>query len=523
MKHLFMNIFSLMALSVAMALFSACHDGDADIEEWVPADYMPDESGRYGVRWNNADPSNLGERCFNAAGKKAKIGVGDIPGFSDFDAVYPWSEIRRCNIVQQGGEETIVFEGEPEFRLDGTNGDVFVRIPKFGYERYVENGYEYRVISREGKPHPAFVEDGKVLDAVYVGAFEGYAKDDGLYSLGNVIPSSNITPQDFLNLAQKRGERYTLYDLRTVDMIFSLFAVEYGCRNSGVALGYGCSQYKQPVEAQYEGHRVFYQREKSDNTNCFVGVHSSHNKITVGTNILICKGEQANILTFAKVTSIVEQKKKNLMFYYFDGPAVNLDTDCFIGSCAQSTNWCETCSAPLAWHTGRADMHDEFTANQRNPMRYRWIENIVGNLWHYLPDVTFQDGQMYACENMREYKMHCVDGAYKPVGPVLPLNDELGMQIDKPGYNYWVTSLSCSGDALSLPFGEAFSSNISSRQAFGAFHYLRPGRMIIANGGGFDHEFRSNILTNRAWIYEGKAWYLYGARLMYKQISVQKQ
>lgn len=522
MKRLSAILSSVLVLSLAMVLLSACHDGE-EIKEWMPADYMPDESGRYGVRWDNGDPDNLGERCFNAAGRKAKIGVGEMPGFSDFDNIYPWSEIRRCNIKQEGDRELVVFEGEPGFRLDGSNGDVFVRIPKFGYERYVSEGYEYRVISKEGKPHPAFVEDGKVLDAVYVGAFEGYASDDGLHSVGGVIPSSNISPQGFLDMAQKRGGRYSLYDLRTVDMVFSLFAVEYGCRNSGVVLGYGCSQYKQPVEAEYEGNRMYYQRANEDNTNCFTGMYYSEVKISVGSNILICKGSQDSILTFAKVTRIETEQKKNIMRYYFDGPAVDLDTDCFIGSCAQSTNWCETCAAPLRWHTGRADMHDRYDARQRNPMRYRWIENIVGNLWHYLPDVTFQDGQMYACENMRDYKMHCVDGAYKPVGPVLPLNEELGMQIDKPGYNYWITTLSYSPDAVALPFGEAFTTRLSCCQAFGAFHYLRPGRMIIANGGGFDHEFRSNILTNRAWIYEGKRWYLYGSRLIYKQIPLEKQ
>ena len=198
---------------------------------------------------------------------------------------------------------------------------------------------------------------------------------------------------------------------------------------------------------------------------------------------------------------------------------MDFTTDCFIGSCAQSTNWCETCSDPLTWHTGRAGMRDAFDERMRNPMRYRWIENIVGNLWHYLPDVTFVNNQMYACPNMKDYAMHCSEGAYVPVGPELPYNATLGKQIDKPGYNYWVTSLMYAADAPAMSFGQAFDSQIYSYKAFGAFHYLREGRNILANGGGFDHEFRSNILTNRAWIYAGKAWYLYGSRLMYKPLE----
>ena len=77
-------------------------------------------------------------------------------------------------------------------------------------------------------------------------------KDSLLRSVANVIPTSNITAQQFLDAAQKRGPQYTLYDMRTVDMLFSLIAVEFGCRNTNTIFGYGIADYQQPIEKEWD-------------------------------------------------------------------------------------------------------------------------------------------------------------------------------------------------------------------------------------------------------------------------------
>jgi hypothetical protein len=40
---------------------------------------------------------------------------------------------------------------------------------------------------------------------------------------------------------------------------------------------------------------------------------------------------------------------------------------------------------------------------------------------------------------------------------------------------------------------------------------------ICANGGGFDHRNRCNLLTTRAWVWNDTRWHLYGARLLFKE------
>ncbi len=484
-----------MAAAVVLCLAAACSSDDD--YTFVPMNFAPTQSsGEYGVRWSRTDASDLGERCFDACYKEAIIGIGSNDGHSDFDDIYPWSEMEEVEI----------------------DGDVFVRIPKCCVDRYIEDGYEYRVVSRSGGTvHPAFIEDGNEVEAIYVGAYEGYVKDGMLYSVPDVIPSSDYTPEEFLAMAQRRGTGYTLYDLRTVDLLFTLFAVEYGCRNSGVVLGYGIAQYQQPLEKEYSGTDAFYSTVTATQTNTFRTKSRGNNKrITVGSNICICEGSQEQVLTYAKVLAISDSKTATV--YTFDGAPIDVTTDCFIGNCAQDTNWSATCSAPLTWHTGRADMRDGYTAAMRNPMRYRGIENIVGNLWHFLPDVTFVNSTLYVCTNMSDYSMHRHTDPYHPLPYTFPYNDNNGVQRDTPGNNFWTTSLVYDSDYPFVCFGDDYSATINSDKAFGAYYYRRDGVNIIANGGGFDHEFRCNILTHRAWIYPDKRWFLYGARLLYKPI-----
>ena len=70
-----------------------------------------------------------------------------------------------------------------------------------------------------------------------------------------------------------------------------------------------------------------------------------------------------------------------------------------------------------------------------------------------------------------------------------------------------------------IDFGRTFDLNLTSDKAFGAYYYLANYKTIVANGGGFDHLYRCNILTQRAWVNTTQKWHLYGARLIYKHLT----
>ena len=474
---------------------------------------------KYGIRWNTNDHKSIGERCFDAIGMNAMIGIGSQNGVSDFDTIYPWSEIKRCNIrVNAAGAKIVTFEGEDGFALDGSNGDVFVRIPKFHIEKYTENGYEYRVISEStGIIHPAFVENGMVLNEIFVAAYEAKIDNAHLRSVAGVIPTSNRIGQDFLDAAKANGSGYSLYDSRTIDAVWMLACIEYGVRNTNRIWGYGYADFWQGVNT-FGG--VSQTSIYSGATNKFYvnkWPESRKKHTPIGSNILICKNNQNTVIAERKLLSVTDEGDYTV--FTFDGDPVDIDTTCFIGSAACTTNFCETAPAgALAWHTGRADWITGNSANVKNPMRYRWIENIVGSLWSFLPDVTFSNLQMYVCKNQTDYEFHKVGGSYEPIGDVLPKNADNGYKDDVVDTNFWIAELLSDHFLVGTSFGSNWDKSLVSSEGFGGYYYLDDGVNCIVNGGGFDHLWRCNMLTNRAWIEKSERWYLYGARMQYKHL-----
>jgi len=166
-------------------------------------------------------------------------------------------------------------------------------------------------------------------------------------------------------------------------------------------------------------------------------------------------------------------------------------------------------------------MEADFLPRERNPMRYRWMENIVGNIWHYLPDITLYNHQLYVCSDMRHYQFATHDGMYKPYGEPLVVNTDNGRMKDVAGENCWVSTLMPDNDSRGIAIGCAYDKSLTSENAYGAYYYIGEGLCIMVNGGGFDHRNRCNLLTTRAWDGPDTRWHLYGARLLFKDIKTQ--
>lgn len=483
-------------------------------------DSLVENSGdkRYGIKWEIANVDDEGQRCFDAIGLSANIGVGTTAGSSDFDTIYPWSGMKRCNIKQNAnGASIVTFEGETGFATDGTNGDVFVYVPRFNYERYTSGGYEYHVISGPGSDapvHEAFIDGDKILDGIYLGAYEASISGSKLHSVSGVIPGNNIVPADFLTYAQANGDNYSLYGIKEVSAVWVLMAVEFGKRNSNRIFGYGASDFEQP--ATYLTRDIITTAATNTNTVRTAKWSTEHKGyMPIGSNITVCDADQRNILTQAKITNCVDGT--DYTDWTFDGNPIDVDTDCFVGSAPLNTGFVEDApSGALSWHTGRANWISGSTV--RNPMRYRWIENIFGNVWHFLPDVTFDDCQMYVCGTISKYGFGKTNDGYTPRGMVYTEQTSNGSKADSTGVNYWVESLNYDPLNKDVIMGRTYDTSLTSAKAFGAYYYMQAGIKIVCNGGGFDHLYRSNILTNRVWDGVNIKWYLYGARMIFKNV-----
>lgn len=189
--------------------------------------------GAYGLNWN--ETNNTYERT----------------GVSSYTAIQ--SKMRRCVLNTDGSvnyylhptDSTKKADGSAA-KLDGTDGNVMVEIPKFYYK------YNYNTTSGVVHEHsisltpdtgyvihPAFVREGVEVEYRYRAAYDGYRSGGKLLSISGVYPSTNVTITQFRTDARANGAGWEQLDWLLHEAITLLCIIEYGTMNIQAALGQG--------------------------------------------------------------------------------------------------------------------------------------------------------------------------------------------------------------------------------------------------------------------------------------------
>lgn len=225
-------------------------------------------------------------------------GASALTAGKDFDSVRAFGGRRRCILADNGtvvayyGDAAFTVSGKLTKAVDlnpngvetpnealrfsvGTPVQVMVEQPKFYYKvvpllvEERENGGVARKIRyyvsdtpKEGfKLHPAFIENGKENEKIYLAAFEGalcfksdytYINDDSqitdfdaymLSSVANVQPASgrvqNLTRANTRKLAENRGLGWEQAYAATASASLLLMLIEYAAFNMQSAVGIG--------------------------------------------------------------------------------------------------------------------------------------------------------------------------------------------------------------------------------------------------------------------------------------------
>lgn len=201
----------------------------------------------YGVEWyrNSDTVTRLGD----AVGLTAITG-----GENDFNNLYPWNSMKRCNLSDNG--QVLAYYGDSNYKTDGSNGEVMVEIPKFWYKVVndeVNNKIQFWICDSELEGyelHPAFYRErtklcddltGKAIevDKRYVGAYLGCVVDEKLCSRSGVYPKNNIKIGDSRNHAKARGNGWGIEDYNLFYAIQLLYLVEYADFDSQSKIGRG--------------------------------------------------------------------------------------------------------------------------------------------------------------------------------------------------------------------------------------------------------------------------------------------
>ena len=126
--------------------------------------------------------------------------------------------------------------------LDGTEGDVFTKLPVFWYKVEQTDTNIFKIsISRVAVD--GFLKfDG---DSKIIGTYEAYSTvNNKLYSRSGVVPSGNISQGNFKAYARARGQGFTLVTWEWNCVMAMLYYCQYGHMNCQSRIGSGTASYE---------------------------------------------------------------------------------------------------------------------------------------------------------------------------------------------------------------------------------------------------------------------------------------
>lgn len=195
--------------------------------------YIP-EITTYGVEWNYADPSTVLKRTGAAANFANPIPAESLNevGWSPFDNVYPWSEMKRYNIIN--GE---VAYSQDDAGYSETDYDTVVYIPTFYYKAEKDTVNQKWNWSISGTPLEGYEKHPG--SGCYVGRFHTSGSSSGVFSKGGAAPLANVTRANFRTYSKAKGEAWRQMDLKVWSAIQMLYLVEFANWHSQDVLGGG--------------------------------------------------------------------------------------------------------------------------------------------------------------------------------------------------------------------------------------------------------------------------------------------
>ena len=336
----------------------------------------------YGVKFVGSNPT--GTRLEDAAGLTAAVGVDDEVVSNDFDALYPWSGMRRCNGYYDDNGDFVVtaYKGDPDFATNGSNGNVWVEIPQFYIKEEIDSSTETESMyitpyKMDGYRLPEkFVKlNGDYRSKAYIAAYESGKANNVPISYAGVDPSSPAwSHNNFLTAAANIGDGYCAMTLEDFELIKFLFCIEFATRNT------------QSVMAGATSHTITAVDIAQATTN------QNYVYVAAGTTYF-AEGYPIKLHTSANsaagdyhIVSSVETDGDYLKIYLEDNASVTTTTSTKIYVCPFKTGYCDDVVASSGAYKAN---------NGKFPIIYRGIENPWGNIWKVMSGILVNEYQPY--------------------------------------------------------------------------------------------------------------------------------
>ena len=325
----------------------------------------------------------------------------------------PYKDIKICD-YDITSMRVNAYYGDPTFKFDGSNGDVYVFIPDTYIKEYEDNDYHY--ISISDVPRAGF----KHYESFYISKYLIQVIDGKARSYSGLKPTTQITIANARTAATANGSRFCLLDLDAVTVIQDLFLVMFANTNCQSKCGYGVT---------------------NGFTYTALIAETSVNRMIVSDPKLLYVGKTINIgkawwdISIAKqrdVTKIEDYKDGDISgkAIYFDGDPVNIAVGNAIWSAGQTAGQTDA----LGMVNGTVLNDHEHSVNLFG------IENFWSNLWQFVDGVTHYKNKLFVCNDHSQYANEKMTSPYKQLNYEVCASEgwvsKMGYDVDMPEYKF---------------------------------------------------------------------------------------
>lgn len=333
----------------------------------------------YGVSWDGASSPTL-TRTDAAVGKTAQAGVDAGSVTNDFDNIYPWSAMEQ---------------------VTDAYSNVFIRIPKFYIKKTAVGAARTWQISRgyfSGAYLPSCFANAAYVD---VGKYVANLNGTKLESKSGTYPLVSKNIVDFRTYAMNNGTGYYQMDIHAVDLIRTLFYIEFATLNSqSIMAGFTSGQWNTAHTATVNENAV----NRVIVANATAAVYFAGQTIGLGTSL-----GADDIFASRVIQSIAVYDASNKAITV-DGAAFNVA----IGNVIYNKGWKSGFSSSITAKSG------SLVSNSSGyyPCKYREIENPWGNIWLFIDGVNINNSQAWVCRTPANYASNVFAAPYEQLSYV---------------------------------------------------------------------------------------------------------
>lgn len=340
------------------------------------------EAPRYGVSGVGGSATTL-TRIWDSVGKTAGVST-DTPDETyqnDFDDLAPFNR-RKCVGTWSdpvNGKSTFTvgaYYGDPDYTEDGTKGDyVAVEIDPLWYYQDFESGVIGVSAGRHSgwKIHPICIDkDGSVRNKTYIPCYSLVMVNGKAASLPGYFPESGHY-KGLWDKCRTYNSAAILEPMAVRHYEWLMFTVEFATTD--------CQSVMQGASALPYSDSATYQSTVASTgavgNNKFILATASANSYAVGQ--VLAMGASAYAETYKRTITAIEEYDANNKALVFDGDALDVPIGFWSNTRPYKTGACDNVLKPSGSPVSNSD--------SRHPMRYRWRENVWGNIYSTCGDL----------------------------------------------------------------------------------------------------------------------------------------